>query len=335
MKKFITRVSLFVVLLAGIYATVHTLVPEWRRSYRGFAIDYMQGIRTKHKRANEIQGPKLIFVGGSNLAYSLDSQMIQDSLSVPVVNMGLHGGLGLEHILGEANLVANPGDIVFCCIEYYLGEGDYRLLKETCSEFEEVASLMPYSLKQEAMEHFDKTRENIKVYLNAPDKPRKPKIVFSDAEFQHLLETGYSPLFSPLGDYTAHLNSEGWFKRKPDELKFQYRYWQGIDQLNEFYAEAREKGINVYFSFAPFSKSAFVAQSNTIERLYQDLINDLDIEMLNTPEELMFEDHLFYDSEAHLIREGRQIRTEDLIRAIRKSPHANRSVQLASQHRPD
>lgn len=36
--------------------------------------------------------PKVILVGGSNVAFGLDSEIIQHQLEVPVVNMGLHVG---------------------------------------------------------------------------------------------------------------------------------------------------------------------------------------------------------------------------------------------------
>ncbi|HPG73671.1 MAG TPA: hypothetical protein PLM49_05215, partial [Bacteroidales bacterium] len=61
----------------------------------------MAAIIDKHKRIDSIKSPKIIFAGGSNLPFGIDSKMIQDSLHTPVVNLGLHAGLGLDFMLNE------------------------------------------------------------------------------------------------------------------------------------------------------------------------------------------------------------------------------------------
>src|SRR5258708_4132609 len=64
--------------------------------------DYLGASAEKEKRENSISRPKIILVGGSNLAFGINSEIIEKEFKMPVVNMGLHAGLGLEFTLNEA-----------------------------------------------------------------------------------------------------------------------------------------------------------------------------------------------------------------------------------------
>lgn len=331
MKKFILRSLSFFALLGLAYGLLAGFAPNWINYYYGFAYDYMLGIRTKHQRAASIEGPKIIFAGGSNLAYGLDSEMIEDSLAIPVVNLGLHGGLGVPFMVDQADLVAQKGDIIVFSIEYFVGNGDYRLLQETCSIFPELAPIKPYSWKKEILSHLEVTKERWMVYLGTPDAPHEPQVLVSEYEHQYILDNGISPHFNKYGDYIAHLGMESWYSRKPDQLKNQYRYWDGIETLNDFSAQAREKGVHLFFSYAPLSKTSYEIEAKAIQRLHRDMQDDLDIELLDRPEDFVFEDSLLYDRECHLIREGRATRTQRVIQHLRRSPNARKCLAEAAR----
>ncbi len=92
----------------------------------------MAAMIDKHRTLDSLPSPKIIFVGASNLAFGLNCKIIEDSLKLPVVNMGLHGGLGLYFILNEGRSNIQKGDIVILSIEYYMSvKGDPQLIKRT------------------------------------------------------------------------------------------------------------------------------------------------------------------------------------------------------------
>lgn len=62
--------------------------------------------------------PRIIFVGGSNLAFGLDSQRIKDSLNINVINYGLHAGIGLKYMVDDISTYARKGDIIVFAPEY-------------------------------------------------------------------------------------------------------------------------------------------------------------------------------------------------------------------------
>ena len=80
--------------------------------------DYLQAYNLKCKLLEETESPRVIFVGGSNLAFGLDSQRIKDSLDINVVNYGLHAGIGLKFMLDDVATYVQEGDILVIAPEY-------------------------------------------------------------------------------------------------------------------------------------------------------------------------------------------------------------------------
>ena len=73
--------------------------------------------------------PKVVFVGGSNLAFGIDCSQIEDSIGFTCVNMGLHAGQGLRFIMDDIDpyikeLDKDAGDVVVLMpeFEHFFGE---------------------------------------------------------------------------------------------------------------------------------------------------------------------------------------------------------------------
>ena len=64
-----------------------TISPQFTHEYNASFIDKM-------KRLESINEPKIVLVSNSNLAFGIQSDLIEDAFEMPVVNLGLHGGLG-------------------------------------------------------------------------------------------------------------------------------------------------------------------------------------------------------------------------------------------------
>jgi hypothetical protein len=74
----------------------------------------------KTRMAEEIEGPRILVIGGSSSLFSFDARAAQERLKVPVVNFGTHAGLGLDYILERASRLLRPGDTVILVPEYEL-----------------------------------------------------------------------------------------------------------------------------------------------------------------------------------------------------------------------
>lgn len=104
MKKFINNI----LLIAGILITLILAITMLPMEQDG----YLQAYNKKCQLLEDTPSPRIIFVGGSNLAFGLDSQRIKDSLNINVINYGLHAGIGLKYMIDDISTYARKGDII-------------------------------------------------------------------------------------------------------------------------------------------------------------------------------------------------------------------------------
>lgn len=104
-KKIIFFVKCLVMLVLVIIFCFQMVMPQYLNNYQAALID-------KNQRLCSIEGAKIVLVGNSNLAFGIDSAAIEEAFGMPVVNMGMHGGVG--NPLNEQAALQNvcEGDIV-------------------------------------------------------------------------------------------------------------------------------------------------------------------------------------------------------------------------------
>lgn len=308
MKKFLFDLFLLLAVVLTGYLVIAFIVNKTPRTSN----DYMSAMIDKHQRVQKIKKPKIIFAGGSNLAFGINSEEIQDKFKVPVVNLGLHAGLGLEFIINELKESIHDNDVVILSIEYFLGDGVYDLKNHTRDLYPEASGFYNKNIIKDIQTHIDKTRKNLKT-LN------QEKTI--DTTFSVYSRKG----FNKYGDVIAHLE-----QLPPIELKdkgvMTYHYWEGIKVLNEFYNYAKSKNVAVFFIFPNYPKSEYEKNQTAITKLQNDIIKNLSIEVINTPQDFVFDDSLFFDTVYHLNKKGRELRTEKLIEIILRSTNAQQCI---------
>lgn len=313
MKKFIYTVIAFSILNVLLYTSIRFIVsPETTISN-----DYMLAMQDKHDRVDQINSPKIIFAGGSNLAFGLNSEEVEKEFSVPVVNLGLHAGLGLNFILSELKSTIKKEDVVFLSIEYLMdSDGDYKLKKNTGSNYKEALNYYTFDFRAEILIDIDKTRENIMSYNN--------ENVVPELKSENLIYSREA--FNKYGDVVAHLEEESLLELNDRNLLI-YKYWTGIDALNEFYKYAKSKNVEVFFTYPNYSSSEYDKNQKVINKLSKDLSNNLKIEIVNKPSDFVFPDSLFFDTVYHLNKKGREARTNKLIDLIKKNKNAHQRIK--------
>ncbi len=258
----------------------------------------------KRARVESIKGQKLVFVGGSNLSYGLDSKRIQDSLCISTYNMGLHAGIGLSYMLHEAGLYMNVGDILVLIPEY-----------NQFTRFNGSSALADLLVQSGRWEDF-------RFYK---DWGSYPSYLCARVFVPYLLRGGRSredPFadnpegFDDLGDYVLHLDLTrrefprlGMDKRPdPKEIKLI------VDRMRLL----QSKGIRLILLPPPYAETSFL-----LSREYIDIIRlELDknqMPFIVAPERYCMNDSLFWNSAYHLGAEGRKIRTERVIEDLRQA----------------
>ena len=75
-------------------------------------------IQNKLKRLKKIKGNKILFIGGSNVAYGIDCKLVEEKLKLNAMNFGCVVGLGPEILFENVSEFLKPGDTAVLCWEY-------------------------------------------------------------------------------------------------------------------------------------------------------------------------------------------------------------------------
>ena len=112
MKRFLLRSILFLAVLGACTAGLVFCI------YRQDNNNYLMAYTLKLNRLRTTESPRLILVGGSNVAFGVDSKMLADSLKMNPVNFGLHAGLSLRYIMRDVIRYSRPNDLIILMPEY-------------------------------------------------------------------------------------------------------------------------------------------------------------------------------------------------------------------------
>ncbi len=318
MKKFLLLSCGFLFVLITIYFLIASVCKRTRLVENNF----LSAIIHKHDQIKKINNSKILFAGGSNLVFGLNSEKIEDEFSIPVVNLGLHAGLGLDFVLKELENSIVYGDVVFLSPEYFLDtEGNYELKSQIAELYPEANKYFESNFKSDIAAHFDRTRTDMKLFtFKSTADNNQNKLIY------------LSKLFNKNGDFLGHLGQSSIFK-SPSIPSLIYKYWNGIDKINQFNEIAKTKNVSVFFLYPTFLKSEYLKNKIQINKLNQDLEKNLKIEILNSPTDLTFSNDFHFDSKYHLNKKGRDLRTNITINLIRNNKNVCEKLLLIKNNK--
>lgn len=123
MKKFIINVGLFFLVAVVLPAMLAFMLPS---NPDGFYKVYVK----KAERAESLDSPKLLIMGGSDVLHAIDSKLIEKELDINVVNMGLTAALGYDVVVNDALQYTQKGDVVLLSLGVFAGTPDYGGIDE-------------------------------------------------------------------------------------------------------------------------------------------------------------------------------------------------------------
>ncbi|MBO5020996.1 MAG: hypothetical protein J6D52_10070, partial [Clostridia bacterium] len=107
---FVLSVILLVSPIAVIFISSLTAPCQYDETFLGELTD-------KHTRLTSIKDDKIVLIGGSNLAFGIDSAKLEEYVGMPVVNYGLYATIGTKAMLDMSRSHIDEGDIVVICPE--------------------------------------------------------------------------------------------------------------------------------------------------------------------------------------------------------------------------
>jgi hypothetical protein len=301
MKKFIIRLFLFF-LAFGTF-----LSPLLLFKIGGTDLKYIDkptaAIIDKHKRLEFINSPKLIIIGGSNAFFGIDSEMLSREMDINVVNMAQFAGYGLDFMLKEVSDNIENGDILLISIEYFLNLDCNIKAKEDILRYYHPAYKY-FNIKRSSI--FIRLRNNIlnniESIQNIVLKPIK------NASSIYVQSRTINEYGDEIG-YLSYENPDGY----AGDQKLQYRIYEGIDLINRFTIMAKESGASVYFVFPPFPITEYKNNETVIRKYYLDVKQDLQAKVICQPQDMVFDDSMFFDTRYHLDKNGRERRTKRIV----------------------
>lgn len=277
---------------------------------------YFQGSILKLNLLKTTPSPRIILVGGSNVAFGIDSQLLEATFGMPVINDGLHGGLGVAP-LRELHNYIRKGDIIIVSLEYtnFVGRsqmnGQYGVLSDWIefspnrigyleSPWKEAASLYAIMLQRKV---------NREINLN---------LVGSGMDEIRGIFTGNH--FNANGDFIGHLEDK---PTKPvgipsDSYSITPLYEDIFIFLEDFNQHALGQGAMVYFEAQSSRQSN--CDNTGIDRMkgfFDSFRERTSIPVITQMDQLCLPDRFFFDTPFHLNAKGRKLRTENLIENLR------------------
>src|SRR6266508_1391506 len=256
--------------------------------------------------------PRIILVGGSNVSLGLDAELMQKTLGIPVINDGLHAGLGLAP-LRELQEYIRAGDVIIISLEYNLFanqdvmDGDPAFLSDW----------IEYSPRR--IKYLSRPWEEapgIYAVMLQRKVNRQVNTVLFGGSLNEVRDIFVGTKYDLNGDFIGHLQETSMNRRKISATPYPVA---GVQDdifvfLENFNRIAHEKGARVYFE-APASRQSNCKATGQAQMadFFKTFAERSSIPILTLLDEVCLPNKYFFDTEYHLNAQGRELRTKRLI----------------------
>lgn len=247
---------------------------------------------------------RIILVGGSNLAFGVDSKLISDSLSLRVINFGVHAGIGLKKPLLDLKNYLTEKDVVIVIPEFETYDLDFYEKELYTIEYMQSKTLIS-SLKLSVKDYIKSIKTNyprmLKYFLRSYFKNNK------------MLSSGYNiNQFNEQGDYIII------DEKRNGQIKFDYKTEIPISIIMKLKNKIQTDYSKVKLFIAPpptLRKSMDNLRFSDYNQLMKKSFGSRYICCL---EDFSLNDKQFLDTKYHLTTEGKTIRTKALIKVLKE-----------------
>lgn len=271
---------------------------------------FLNGLYIKHDIVDDIDtSNKVIVIGGSNVAFGVDSTLIERELGVKVVNLGLHAGMGMKFILEDVESYINSGDTLIIAMEYnhfydnvYLGE---KALAEVALENPRI---LFYELSN---------NQRWTVLKNSSSYLRTKSLgLLTSRRKDSIDESMYSiHSFNEYGDIIIDVNKNTNRKVEPIIIGVDLSY-EAFDFIENFTKNLVENGIDVKYTFPCLQYDTYLLNKEKIDIVEKELKQRLGKLVISEVDSYLFTDEYLLDTPYHLNSDGIALRTQTLLEDI-------------------
>ncbi len=275
---------------------------------------FLGELRCKVALLEHTDGPRIVLVGGSGLAFGVDSALMERELEgCRVVNFGLYAALGTTVMLDLSEPLIREGDIVILVPEQqgqtlsdwfdpavmWQGlDGAYGLLERLPGEkLARLAGAFPEFAGQK-----------FAAFLRG-GLPQPQSVYRRDS-------------FNERGDVASPLCARnvmpgGYDASTP--IRFETEMvTEAFAQRVRAYAQAvKKKGAVFWYGFCPMNSLAAQGTAEDIDRFYAALQEKLGVPLAGDPHDFLLAGEWFYDTNFHPNASGKTVYTRALIRSVK------------------
>lgn len=313
--KTIIIVLLLLALLPGIIVAAGVAMPDYYQE------SYYAQLPAMYQRLKETEGPKIVVVGGSNVAFGLDTGLMEQLLAekgfdYTVCSFGLYAAVGTSAMLELSEDTLGEGDIVILAFEptsetmsTYFGATAFLKCMEKAPEMILALSRS----KQDAVigNYISYVQERYDIFTSG----LLPQVqgVYAKASFNERCDMIF--------DRPGNIMPLGYDTAAPVDLATVTVAGDFAKQVNEYCQKARNAGAQVYLSFSPVNRTALAGEEEASAAAFFNLCNaTFDCPVISDPLAYIMDSGWFYDTNFHLNSSGAVVRTclltEDILASL-------------------
>jgi len=274
-------------------------------------ISILGALPGKHNLLNSINESKIIVLGGSNVSFGLDSKVIVNKLNIPLVNMGVHAGIGLEYMVNDIKPFVKKGDFIVLIPEYehfYTDDfyGEMELIQT-------VFEIDPQSIKLLNTEQWMHLIKYLPTYSAKKLKNFVPSLFNQKTG---LIDIYHRNSFNAYGDAYLHWAFPNQtYLHAPKSNNIENVNNKVIAFLKEFKFYTEKKGARLLIFPPVIDQTSFNNKIDIITKIAKELKNN-DIAFECKPSSFCYNDSLFFNSYYHLNKIGVDKRTQQLLKDL-------------------
>lgn len=303
MTSFLYKIVKFTLLLVTILWLSILFIPD-----KNVQSSVLGAYPAKHKLLKETTQKKIILLGGSNLSFGIDSKQIEKVFKKPVINMGIHAGVGLEFMINDIKPYISKGDTVILVPEY-----EHFYTDNFYGEMELISVLFEIEPQSKNIINKEQWLHLIKYLPTYSAKKIKNSLLSVFKQKEEPLTIYHKDSFNENGDACLHwtLPNQNYLpaaKNTGDEKVNK----DAINLILEFkhYVENRKAKLLI---FPPvIDETSYGNQEAIINKINADLTQH-QIKFMSEPVSYKYNDTLFFNSYYHLNKMGVDKRTQQLI----------------------
>lgn len=267
-------------------------------------IDYHAATGAKQERLVSLPSPKVVVIGGSNMTFGIDSELLERALCRPVVNMSIHAGLGVEFMVNEVKSHLGPGDVIIAGFElssYNTSITDNEVHVMTVDLVPKAIDLLPWYRRP-------------RVLLALAIMRCQTAWKYATGEWDGVVEDKVyrAKGFNEQGDMVAHLHLPQRGAARQQRVVHQVPFF-GTDMLplvRELADSADVHGARLLITWPAIAASS---RRPDIEKVIGERMSSAGFPLLGDPASFVFPDTAFHDTHYHPRAYARQLRTRRLI----------------------